>query len=149
MFHSILCPIDFSGDSERALAYAMDLAKLTGARLTLLTVVDELLNAATQAAGNPDTLTAQTQQELGELLARMSAGGRAAGRLDIAVVVGQPAREILKRADENGSDLIVMGTQGTGGARRLVFGSTTARVLRESRVPVLAVPVPRPGFRGS
>ena len=38
------------------------------------------------------------------------------------------------------ADLVVMGTQGSGGAKRLVFGSTTERVLRESPVPVLAVP---------
>jgi nucleotide-binding universal stress UspA family protein len=144
MFHMILCPIDFSEHSEHALACAMDLSALTGGRLTLVTVVDELLNAAAHAAGNGDTVRAQTQQELHDLLARVSAGGRSAARLEIAVVIGQPAREILKRADADGSDLIVMGTQGLGGARRLVFGSTTARVVRESRIPVLVVPSSKP-----
>jgi nucleotide-binding universal stress UspA family protein len=37
-----------------------------------------------------------------------------------------------------------MGTQGLEGARRLVFGSTTEQVLRESAVPVLAIPLPEP-----
>jgi nucleotide-binding universal stress UspA family protein len=43
---------------------------------------------------------------------------------------------------ECGADLVVMGTQGLEGSRRFVFGSTTEKVLRESPVPVLAVPLP-------
>jgi len=62
-------------------------------------------------------------------------------RLAIAVAVGDPAEEILKQSVECESDLIVIGTQGLEGAERLVFGSTTERVLRESKLPVLAVPL--------
>jgi nucleotide-binding universal stress UspA family protein len=60
----------------------------------------------------------------------------------IAVEYGTAAEEILNQVIECSADLIVMGTQGLEGTKRLVFGSTTERVLRESRVPVLAVPAP-------
>jgi nucleotide-binding universal stress UspA family protein len=141
VFTSILCPVDFSPHSDRALAYAVDLAALTGGHLTIVHVVDGLLAAASEASGDHDTLLSQTQREMKALLARISGSrDRAQHRYAIAVVVGEPPEEILKQAKECDSDLIVMGTQGLEGTRRLVFGSTTEHVLRESQVPVLAVP---------
>jgi nucleotide-binding universal stress UspA family protein len=141
VFTSILCPVDFSEHSELALAHAIDLAVLCKANLTILTVVDSLLDAASEASGRRAALDAQTQDELQKLLARLGAGRRQPPKPPgISVAVGDPAEEILKQVVECQADLIVMGTQGLEGARRLVFGSTTEHVLRETRVPVLAVP---------
>ena len=143
MFTAILCPVDFSPHSERALAYAIGMAKLSGAHLTIVTVVDALLDAASHATGSGGALAMQTQQEIQALLSRVSdEQGAPVERPAIAVVVGEPAEEILKQAIDCGADLIVMGTQGLSAARRFVFGSTTDKVLRESHVPVLAVPSP-------
>jgi len=143
VFTSILCPVDFSAHSELALGHALDLATLTGAHLTILTVVDPLLTQASEAAGRGDALTAQTQEELQSLLSRISsARGRLREAPGIAVAIGSAAEEILHQVKECSADLIVMGTQGLEGTKRLVFGSTTERVLRESAVPVLAVPAP-------
>lgn len=136
--------MDFSTHAERALGYAIDLAALTGAHLTVVTVVDAFLDAASQAAGARDTLSAQTQQELQALLSRVGTGRRPHERMAIAVDVGEPAQKILEHAHECSADLIVMGTQGLEGAKRLMFGSTTEKVLRESTVPVLAVPADMP-----
>ena len=145
MFTSILCPVDFSAHSERALAYALDLAALTHGHLTIVTVVDAFLDAAANASGARDALTSQTQQEIKGLLDRVAASRKQPyERIGITVEVGEPAREILNQVAECRADLIVMGTQGLEGARRLVFGSTTEKVLRESRVPVLAVPAEIP-----
>ena len=143
VFTSILCPVDFSPHSERALSHALDLASLTGAHLTIMTVVDPLLAQASQAAGHGHALAAQTQDEIQNLLGRIStARGRLREAPGISVVFGTAAEEILKQAAESSCDLIVMGTQGLEGAKRLMFGSTTARVLRETTVPILAVPAP-------
>jgi nucleotide-binding universal stress UspA family protein len=144
MFTSILCPVDFSEHSERALGVALDLAALTGAHLTIVHVVDAFLDAASRASGNRETLEAQTQQELQDLLQRIaSAAGKEPRTIAIAVAVGDAAEQVLKQADECESDVIVIGTQGLEGAERFVFGSTTEGVLRAARVPVLAVPLPR------
>ena len=143
MFTSILCPVDFSEHSERALNVALDLAKLTNAHLTIVHVVDALLDAASRASGNQAALEAQTQHELQDLLQRLAkSAGREPRRMAIAVAVGDPAEQVLKQAAECESDLIVIGTQGLQGAKRFVFGSTTEGVLRGSRVPVLPVPIP-------
>ena len=141
MFTAILCPVDFSPHSERALAYAIGVARLTGASLTIVHVVDGFLGAAAQASGTSDTLFEQTQQAVQELLARVAGDHfRDRPRIAVALAVGEPPEEILKEAVACNVDLIVMGTQGLEGTRRLVFGSTTEQVLREAQVPVLAVP---------
>jgi nucleotide-binding universal stress UspA family protein len=145
VFTSILCPVDFSEHSERALGVALDLASLTGAHLTIVHVVDALLDAASRASGNRRALEAQTQEELQDLLQRLAtAAGKEPQRIAIALAVGDPAEQVLKQATECESDLIVIGTQGLEGAQRFVFGSTTEGVLRGSRVPVLAVPIAVP-----
>jgi nucleotide-binding universal stress UspA family protein len=53
---------------------------------------------------------------------------------------GNVPETILKTAGEKEADLIVMGTHGLTGWRRLIFGSVTERVLRSAPCPVLAVP---------
>jgi nucleotide-binding universal stress UspA family protein len=143
MFSSILCPVDFSVHSERALAYAIDLAHLTGAHLTILTAVDSFLANASSVAGHGESLMRQTQGEIQNLLARISSGRHVPREAPgIAVVTGNAAEQILAQIVECEIDLVVMGTQGLEGTSRFVFGSTTEKVLRESPVPVLAVPLP-------
>jgi nucleotide-binding universal stress UspA family protein len=135
----ILCPVDFSEHSERALRYALRLAAMAGARITLLSVTDPLLDAAARAAGTRETSARHIERELRKLFQRIAGDPPAAPGAMVARV-GQPADEILRLARELPADVIVMGTQGIGAAERFFVGSTTERVLRESRIPVLAVP---------
>jgi nucleotide-binding universal stress UspA family protein len=65
--------------------------------------------------------------------------------LEYEVAVGKPAPEILRVARERSCDLIVMSTHGLTGMRKLFFGSTTERVLRETTRPVLVTPPHDPG----
>lgn len=136
---SILCPVDFSADADRALRHAVALAAATGAHLTVLTVNDPVLVAATAAAGHGATLRSQVEAALEALLARMPQHAPpVVPALD--VVTGAAGDEILAAATRTGADLIVMGTRGLGAAGRLVFGSTAERVVRSATMPVLVVP---------
>ena len=72
MFTSILCPVDVSEHSALALRYALKLTELTGGHLTIVTVVDALLDAASGASGNRASLADQTQHEIQQLLARVA-----------------------------------------------------------------------------
>jgi nucleotide-binding universal stress UspA family protein len=135
--------VDFSPHAERALGYALDLAALAGSHLTIQTAVEPFLDAASNAAGRGEALMRQTQDEIQALLMRLGDSRRMPAEApSIAVVTGDPAEAILAQISESNADLVVMGTKGLEGAKRLVFGSTTERVLRESPVPVLAVPAP-------
>jgi len=61
--------------------------------------------------------------------------------MERALVDGNPSREIVRYAEDEGCDLVVMGTHGRGGIDRLLLGSVAEKVVRSSSVPVLTVRV--------
>lgn len=136
---SILCPVDFSAHADRALRHALALAGATGAHLTVVTVNDPVLVAATAAAGHGATLRSQVESAIATLLSGLPAHVPAIVPA-VDVVTGAAGDEILAAAARAQADLVVMGTRGLGAAGRLVFGSTAERVVRSARVPVLVVP---------
>lgn len=136
---SLLCPVDFSTHSERALRHALAIAAAFGAHVTVVTINDPMLVAGAEASGYGASLRDQVEAALLETLARMpSATPPLLPAIDI--VTGVPADEILRSAERADAGLIVMGTRGLGSAGRLMFGSTTERVIRAAHVPVLVVP---------
>jgi nucleotide-binding universal stress UspA family protein len=137
-FTSILCPVDFSKHSRAALRYAAAFAERSGGRVTALFVNDPFLVSAAAAAYDEKALVAQSGAELQRFVRRVL--GARAGSADSVVAMGEPVRQIQRFARSLAADLIVVGSEGLGGASRLFFGSTTARVLAQSGVPVLAVP---------
>ena len=143
-FPSLICPIDFSDASRAALAHAAAIADHFGAEITVLTVVDPFVAAVTAAEPTQTTLENDTEEALKrycrEALAHMPPGPRT---LRLRYVIGTPALEIAREAHESHADLIVMSSHGRQGIRKLVFGSTTERVLRETHVPVLITPASR------
>jgi nucleotide-binding universal stress UspA family protein len=138
---SVLCPIDFSESSCGALRYAATIAAHVGAQLTLLAVNDPLLAEAAELTGSQARLVDDTIREM-EKFYRQSLGGKATelGKPQFEVASGKPAPEILRVSRERGCDLIVMASHGATGFRKLFFGSTTERVLRETAVPILITP---------
>jgi nucleotide-binding universal stress UspA family protein len=140
VFTHILCPLDFSADSELALHTALRLAQGNRARLTLVTVIDPLLKAGAEAAGAGAALTAQTQQEMSALLERLGRDGLPVVTPALAIRSGNAASEIVAQAKDSGADVIVIGKRGLGGAERFFLGSTSRRVTELSPVPVLVVP---------
>jgi len=144
-FASILCPVDFSKHSRAAIEYASAVANRSSGTLTALFVNDPFLVAAAAAAYNERALASQSHVELKRFVGQV-AGGRA-GQTPIATLValGEPAREIQKAVKKTAANLVVVGSEGLSGARKLFFGSTTARVLAQAAVPVLAVPPALPG----
>jgi universal stress protein A len=138
---TILCPVDFSDACRDALCYARLIAEHWKGRLILLAVEDPLLMEAVQIAKGVAWDPEETRHELARFAARALHGNPLRGvDVDFQVTVGKPARQILHVASEEAADLIVMSTHGLTGARKLFFGSTTERVLRETSIPVLATP---------
>ncbi len=137
MFGSILCPIDFSADSRAALRYAAAVARRSNGSLTALYANDPwLANAAAAVYGRGAGLAERSREEL----ERFAAGVVGPRQVACRVVLGEPARAILSTAAAMRADLIVLGTHGLGSVGKFFFGSTTARVLERTRIPVLAVP---------
>jgi nucleotide-binding universal stress UspA family protein len=145
---AVLCPVDFSENSRGALRYAAAIAAHFGARLTLLAVNDPLLGEAADLSTGPGHLVDDTVREV-EKFFRTTFEKNPRGLEDVLVDVaaGKPAQEILRVSRGRKSDLIVMGSHGATGFRKLFFGSTTERVLRETTVPVLVTPAGDSGPR--
>jgi nucleotide-binding universal stress UspA family protein len=114
------------------------------ARLLVAHINDPLLTAAARAALHDASAATRTANDLrtfaDETLGAAELGGISVG---YCVATGEPAQEIIKAAGRRRADLIVMGTHGVHGIDRILLGSTTARVLTRTKVPVLAVPVAR------
>ena len=145
-FGHVLCAVDFSQDSARALGYAVSLARRAGGRLTLVHVVEPMPLGYDPMVGVTFDIVAyeeavaesarrQLRQFVPEDLAQTSS-------VDTVVIQGKAYREILRLAAERDVDLIVLGVHGRNAMDRLVFGSTTEHVVRRGMCPVLTVPAP-------
>ena len=142
-FHRVLCPIDFSDGSLAALEYAINLSEEADGQLTLLHVT-EMPAALTQepfvVEDEIDRIREAAATDARRKLANLiPENARAYCTIDTAVVEGRAYREILRRATEKKTDLIVMGVHGRGALDLLLFGSTTHHVIRASACPVLIV----------
>jgi nucleotide-binding universal stress UspA family protein len=143
---TVLVPHDFSASANYAAALARDEAELHGARILLLHVIDlphQL--AGTKAVVSPDTGTpiplkdyavSSAESQIVDLADRLRRDG-----VDVAtyVRIGSPIDEILRFADEEKVDIIIMGTHGRTGIQRLVAGSVAERVVRAAKMPVMTV----------
>jgi nucleotide-binding universal stress UspA family protein len=143
---SILCPIDYSDASAGALRYAAAIAEHFVTRLIVLTVEDPLLVAAIDFESGARWTREASEREIAKFVASTFAGDESLiAMCEDEAAVGKPAIEILRVARERSCGLIVMSSHGLTGARKLFFGSTTERVLRETTVPVLVTPPANPG----
>ena len=135
---SVLCPVDFSESSRGALRYARAIAAHFAARLTVLAVDDPLLGEAAAMSADDTPVSEDTAREIDRFVHQTFTSIRRDGiDLRCEVAIGKPAAEILRVSRERGCDLIVMSSHGLTGFRKMFFGSTTERVLRETTVPVL------------
>ena len=142
-FKRILYATDFSDMSYEAFDTARDMAKRYNATLTIVHVID----TSTEAAGfylphiTMDNFTGDMKTAAEEMLTKQFKRRlKTLKGYELISVLGTPDEEILKLAKKKNSDLIVLGTYGRSGLDRLLFGSTTERVLRKAGRPVLAVP---------
>jgi universal stress protein A len=138
---SILCPVDFSEQSREALRWTSTIARHRNAEMTVLTVVEPLLAQAAGIRFGVDLAREDVEPALREFVnATLPEHVRQASRVRMEVTVGEPSEAILQTGRRLKADLIVMGTHGLGGVRKLLLGSTTEQVLRRTEWPVLAVP---------
>ena len=140
----ILCPIDFSDFSRRALDHALVLAHWYKSAVTLLHV-RAIAPFAAYAPGSgvlPSAmLTPDDRQSILDEMKRLATSEAGAGaNLRCEIAEGPIADAIVSQAAEGLADLIVLGTHGRSGFERLVLGSVTEKVVRKAGCPVLTVP---------
>ncbi len=142
LYDRILVPTDGSTEGERAVEHALALATVHGASVHALYVINTASYAGmpmeTSWEGVDDLLRADAETAV-EAVNELAAGRGV--DVTTAVVDGSPSREIVRYAEAESCDLIVMGTHGRGGIDRLLLGSVAEKVVRASEVPVLTVRV--------
>jgi nucleotide-binding universal stress UspA family protein len=142
----ILCPVDFSDFSRRALDHAIAVAKWYGSRLSVLyvyhlpiPVLVPLTGLATTQIAASGVLSPGDHEELRQQL-KAFVPAQAVGNIpvDVCVAEGDVAVEIL--AEAASADMVVMGTHGRSGFEHLVLGSVAEKVLRKATCPLLTIP---------
>ena len=127
---AILCPTDFSEYSNFAIPYAVSIARTYGARIILLHVTD---------------LTVQHPEALLQKFPDPRFYHDEADKIQIEKIVGrdvEPENTIVRLAEEYRVDLIVIGTHGARGMRRVQIGNTVEEVVRRTASPVLTITHP-------
>lgn len=138
---TILVPVDFTDTSERALDYAVDLAKQLGASVVVMHAYE------LPVYGFPDGAFVATVEMATRIMNGAQAGLQAevdkhkAAGVEIKTVLRQgiAVDEVHSVADEVNADLIVVGTHGRRGLARALLGSVAENVIRTSTRPVLAI----------
>ena len=140
----ILCPVDFSEYSRRALDHAIAIARCYEATVTALHV----FSPVPLAAYGPGPMVFEPMvlipvdrdQLLADTKAFIEAETAPGVATEAVVREGNTAAEIVDQATTMSADLLVIGTHGRSGFERLLLGSVAEKVLRKARCPVLTVP---------
>lgn len=141
----ILYPTDFSEGSAAAVPFVADMTKKYGARLCVVHVIYDIAKTAGWYVPHISMdelykdMDAGAKKELERCCVEELRGYK---DIEYAVLKGIPYEEIIKFAQQNDIDLIVIGTHGRKGLDRVIFGSTAAKVVRGASCPVLTVRVP-------
>lgn len=143
----ILVATDLSREATSCIPTVAELARGTGARITLLHVAESVDAIPHGAPLAPPLRQAQDPKAMEATRQQLEARGKSFGSdivVDSKVVTGgNPAEEVTSYAHANEVDLIAVTTHGRTGVRRVVLGSVAEAVIRLSRVPVLVLPLPR------
>lgn len=131
---NILCPIDFSEPSMRALSFASDLSNLTGSRLDILHILQINL---LKEKGEKGLKAIEDMKEEAEKKIKDLTEGLTIPSVQGHVLKGEPYKEIISFSKD--SDLIVIGARGLGLIQSMILGSVTEVVLRSSPCPVLII----------
>ncbi|MBU1206290.1 MAG: universal stress protein [Proteobacteria bacterium] len=143
-FKKILCPTDFSEPSSEALKVASEMAAHFGSELLLLHVVTPVVVSPDVIVVPPVTVPVSEQEleepakkSLEEMVQRYESQGL---RARFLLLRGNAADEILRAAEEEKVDQIVIATRGRTGLDRFIFGSVAEKVVRFAKCPVLTIP---------
>ena len=138
-YQNIVIATDGSENTQKAISYGIKLAKLSGATVHALHVIDTSSVSQSWTAGR-ETMYEILKKDGQKATSKVKECGEASGvEVKEVLLEGHPSSEIIDFAENNNIDLIVMGTLGKTGLDRFLMGSVAEKVVRNSKVPVLVV----------
>jgi nucleotide-binding universal stress UspA family protein len=138
LFEKILIATDGSDRNKAAITEAMRIGKACGAQVHAVYVADSRALESAAAGSVAGDAWAMIQSEAAAALAHVKSLGVGVN-IETVILDGKPAAEIVKYAEEQKIDLIVIGTQGKKGIERLLLGSVAESVIRSAPCRVLVV----------
>lgn len=140
VYRKLLIGTDGSEHTEKAIRYAVELARLAEAKVHALYVVDTSAFATIPMDVAWESMYELLHQEGAQATKEIADQCEKAGvEVEEHMVEGHPAEEIMKHAEELSVDLIVLGSIGRSGLDRFLIGSVADRVTRNSKIPVMVV----------
>jgi nucleotide-binding universal stress UspA family protein len=139
----ILVALDSSEEATLAATTAADIAQSTGSELHLVHVrpmtmyIDPSTDRARRIAEVEEAVKREAQEFLDAQLKQIQDAGGSVAQAHVRL--GRPDEEIVGLADEMEAGLVVMGSRGMGGLKRLLMGSVSDSVVRHAHCPVLVV----------
>ena len=130
----IICPVDFSELSRKAMQYANEFARLSDAKVFLVGVVEN--DPTINYSHGLEKEGAEEEQKLATLINEEQMAGIVA---DYAIYEGSAEECILDYAKRQEADIIIMGSHGRRGLKRMILGSVAEHVIRRAPCPVLIV----------
>ncbi len=145
---NVLCPVDYSVYSEKALHYAIEFAEKYQAKLYLMHVLDiRFYDINDPDLYNINIVDKETIEKLrARLLKCVSEETKGKISVEAIVIQGVPFTEIITAARDYKIDMIVIGTHGRTGLSHAIMGSVAEKVVRKSPCPVLTVRHPEHDF---
>lgn len=137
----ILVPTDFSNNALKAVAYAAEIAKATGAFIHLLHVIEPSINMATMHADSSDKKEIEAKSAEFNLSLKSIAEVYPHVKVIPYLAGGAVITAIFNYVEKEKIDMIIMGTSGASGLKKYIMGSVTAGVIGKTKIPVLAIPV--------
>lgn len=133
-------PHDFEQAAETALAYALNLAEMIGARITILHAYEVPTYGDPAMVAMAFEFANEVERHAVENMEKIACEARRPNlEIESRVRRGSPWMEIIEAAEKLPADLIVMGTHGRKGLPRLLLGSVAEKVLRSAPCPILTV----------
>lgn len=138
-YEKIMIATDGSRQAERAIEAGIELAKLTGARLYAVYIIASA-GYSPRDFGWEESLRKILEAEAKKAVTFVEEAGKASGiKVEPVILEGHPADKIMEFSEQEGMDLIVMGTLGRTGLDRFLLGSIAEKVTRHSKIPVMVV----------
>ncbi|AYK14853.1 MAG: universal stress protein [Methanosarcina flavescens] len=139
-YRNIVIATDGSENNQRAVSYGIEIAKLSGATVHALYVVDTTSFSSIPMDAGWEAMYEALRREGEKAIYEVKKRGEVSGvEVREVLLEGHPSNEITDFAENNNADLIVVGTLGKTGLDRFLMGSVAEKVVRGSKVPVLVV----------
>jgi nucleotide-binding universal stress UspA family protein len=139
-FKRILFAADLSEASRQGFGFALELARMMRSDIVVL----HALETVSLTYGGGEMVGYVSRQNMEEVRAKLddlvAEGNRQNVKIETVLIEGIAAEEIVKAADDNTADLILIAVQRKGVVERTLLGTTAERVIREAHVPVLSIP---------